>query len=230
MNCTVNKLAWHAYISGYKLKNKEDEMKKLILLVIVILFLSNLYSSEMIFGNVHCKVIDSQTKEPISGVSIGIQDNKKQCSNYTGSTNENGDADLGVSHTNILIYVQKSGYVSRIIEASSKENTIKLYKRSNVSKSKSKNDLETIINNLLESTEYATLSYKITIAIIEGKSFIEVGTSLLNRLPSGTTVSIPGFFEMKLRMKDGNLGWILDGSLIREFVSLGIIPTQPNSF
>lgn len=205
-------------------------MKKLLFMLILILVLTNLLSAEMIFGNVHCKLIDSQTKKPISGVAIGIQDNKNQCSRYTGSTNENGDADLGVSHTNILIYVQKSGYVSRIINARSKENTIKLYKKSNVSKSKSRNDLELVINNLLESTEYATLSYKITRAIINGKTFIEVGTSLLSRLPSGTTVSIPGFFEMKLRIKNGNLGWVLDGALVREFVSLGIIPTQPNSF
>ena len=205
-------------------------MKKFMFVCVFILVLKSLIFSEMIFGNVHCKVIDSKTKDPISGAAIGIQDNKRQCSRYADSTNEKGYADLGVSYTDILIFIQKPGYISRVVEITSKENTIKLYKINNVSKSKSRNDLEKIINKLLESTDYASLSFKISEAIINGKSFIEVGNTLLTQLPSGSTISIPGFFEMKFRVKNGNLGWILDGTLIREFVSLGIIPTQPNSF
>ena len=205
-------------------------MKIFVLALVMSVFLVSSISAQMIFGNVHCKIIDSQTKKPILGATVGIQDNKKQYSGYASVTNENGEADLGVSHTDIFIYVLKAGYVSRIIKPTSKENTIKLNKISNLSKRTSRNDLEKIINKLLESTDYAALSYKITEAIIQGKNFIGVGNALLSQLPSGSTISIPGFFDMKFRVKNGNLGWILDGTLVREFVSLGIIPTQPNSF
>ncbi|MCK4694895.1 MAG: hypothetical protein KAT74_03990 [Candidatus Cloacimonetes bacterium] len=187
-------------------------------------------STEFIYGNVHCKVIDSQTKQPIMGVTIGIQDNKRQYSSYASLTNENGEADLGVSHTDILIFIQKSGYVSKIIKPGSKENTIKLDSKNNINKSRTRSDFTMMINKLLESTDYAVLSYKITQAIIDGKSFIKISNALMNQLPTGSSISIAGFFEMKLRLKNGKLGWILDGALIREFVSLGIIPTQPNSF
>lgn len=206
-------------------------MKRIILTFIAILSISSILLAQMIFGNVHCKVIDAQTKEAISGVTVGLQDNVKQYSSHIGRTNSEGEIDLGVSYTDVLIFFRKSGYVTQIVKPKSKENTIKFYKTDGVNKSKSKNEFEKMINQLLEDTEYATLSYKITRAIMNGKNFLEISNSaLLQQLPTGSTISVAGFFDMKLRLKNNELGWVLDGVLVKEFVSLGIIPTQPNSF
>lgn len=205
-------------------------MKKYSLLLILILVLTNLHSSELIYGNVHCKIIDSHSKKPLSDVSIGIQDDEHKVSKYVGSTNKEGKADLGVRHTNILIIVQKNGYVSRIVKPGSKETTIKLFKNSNLDKGMAKQDFEKMINKLLEFTEYSNLSYRISRAIINGESFIKVSSKILNQLPKGPAISIPGIFEMNLRVKNEKLVWVLDGSLVNEFIELGIIPNRSKSF
>ena len=48
-------------------------------------------------------------------------------------------------------------------------------------------------------------------------------------LPTNTGYSIPGVFEMNFRVRGGELGWELDGTLIEQLINLGIIPVVPNS-
>ncbi|MBL7087016.1 MAG: hypothetical protein ISS28_08000 [Candidatus Cloacimonetes bacterium] len=181
------------------------------------------------YNNIHLYIKDGKTGNPIPDVAIGIQDDLNQLGKYIGNTDSEGKIDLGISHLSVVIFVLKAGYLSKVIYPSEKEIHISLNKISDSSNKEIKNNFEYFINQLLQALGYGEISFKITNAIIQGKNFIQVGSSIINMLPTNTAYSIPGVFEMNLRVRDGQLGWELDGALIDIFIDIGIIPIVPNS-
>lgn len=99
-----------------------------------------------------------------------------------------------------------------------------VYQLTSQNRQKIEQRLELQLNNALNAYDMGKLSYKITQAVIMGKDGLEIAASVVEKLPgSGLAINVPGLFEMKLRYTNGQLGWVVDGSLVRFISGMGFV-------
>lgn len=167
-------------------------------------------------GSVKVRVLDSRSGEPIPGLSVGIEDQQAQMSRSCGETDQDGSIDLGISHGDYVLFISgNENYLGTMCKGRTGAFQVRLEAKEAVNAESERRKLENSINGILEAKGYGVIAYKLSKAIIWGGKAVDVAGAIVSKLPGmGMVISIPGVWEMNLRLHDEKLVWELRGSLV----------------